>query len=103
MSESVRLSHTAALILQTIDGGCRYGFDIMDATGLPSGTVYPALRRMEADGLIASQWEAEKKALAEQRPARKYYRLTRGGTHTLEQSQKRYPLLAKLAPAKAKD
>jgi len=102
MSESVKLSHTAALILQTIESGCRYGFDIMDATGLPSGTVYPALRRMEADGLIASQWEAEKKALAEQRPARKYYRLTRGGSQTLEHSQKRYPLLAKLVPTRTK-
>ena len=68
----------------------------MDATGLPSGTVYPALRRMEAEGLIASQWEAEKKALAEQRPARKYYRVTRAGTEVLEFSQKRYPLLTKL-------
>ncbi|HEY1946951.1 MAG TPA: PadR family transcriptional regulator, partial [Bryobacteraceae bacterium] len=80
MSETVKLSHTAALILQTIDNGCSYGFDIMDETGLPSGTVYPALRRMEGEGLIASQWESEKKALAEQRPARKYYRVTRSGT-----------------------
>ena len=52
MSDSAKLSHTAALILQTIDQGSRYGFDIMDQTGLPSGTVYPALRRMEAEGLI---------------------------------------------------
>ena len=29
----------------------------MDTTGLPSGTVYPALRRMEAAGLIDSAWE----------------------------------------------
>jgi PadR family transcriptional regulator len=98
MSDTVKLSHTAALILQTIDNGCSYGFDIMDETGLPSGTVYPALRRMEGEGLIASQWESEKKALAEQRPARKYYRVTRSGTQVLEQSQKRYPLLGKLIP-----
>ncbi len=97
MSDSAKLSHTAALILQTVDHGCSYGFDIMDETGLPSGTVYPALRRMEKEGLIASQWEAEKKALAEQRPARKYYRVTRVGTQVLEQSQKRYPLLGKLS------
>ena len=68
----------------------------MDATGLPSGTVYPALGRMETEGLISSQWESEKKALAEQRPARKYYRITRPGSDVLEQSQKRYPLLNKL-------
>ena len=51
------LSLSAAAILQAIDHGYGYGFDIMDATGLPSGTVYPALRRMEAAGLIASRWE----------------------------------------------
>ena len=37
-----------ALILQALDNGYYYGFDIMDVTGLPSGTVYPALRRMES-------------------------------------------------------
>lgn len=100
MSDYAKLSHTAALILQTIDNGASYGFDIMDATGLPSGTVYPALRRMETEGLISSQWEAEKKAIAEQRPARKYYRVTRTGAQVLEQSQKRYPLLVKLTSAK---
>ena len=100
MGDTTKLSHTAALILQTVDRGYSYGFDIMDATGLPSGTVYPALRRMEAEGLISSQWESEKKATAEQRPARKYYRMTRAGTQVLEQSQRRYPLLEKLAAAK---
>ena len=96
MSDLTKLSHTAAIILQTVDQGLRYGFDIMDATGLPSGTVYPALRRMEAEGLITSRWESEKKAVSEQRPARKYYRITRAGSEVLEQSQRRYPLLANL-------
>src|SRR5213075_3076347 len=91
------LSFSATVILQAVANGCSYGFDIMDATGLPSGTVYPALRRMETEDLIASQWESPKKALAEQRPTRKYYRITSEGTAVLEQSQKRYPLLGKLA------
>ena len=30
----------------------------MEITGLPSGTVYPAMRRLERDGLIRSQWES---------------------------------------------
>ena len=42
----IGFQHTAALILQTVDHGCSYGFDIMDETGLPSPMVYPALRRM---------------------------------------------------------
>ena len=102
MSELRALSHTAALILQTIDNGSRYGFDIMDATGLPSGTVYPALRRMETEGIIGSQWESEKKAQSEQRPPRKYYKITHAGARVLGASQKRYPLVEKLAALKTR-
>ncbi len=97
MAAGSKLSHTAALILQAIHAGDGYGFSVMEMTGLPSGTVYPAMRRMERDGLIRSQWEKEAIAGAEQRPPRKYYKLTRSGRTTLETSQSRYPLLAKLA------
>jgi DNA-binding PadR family transcriptional regulator len=89
-------SHTSAMLLQTIDAGHIYGLSIMGATGLPSGTVYPALRRLERDNLIQSQWEKQSVADAEQRPARKYYKLTRAGREVLEESRKRYPLLAKI-------
>jgi PadR family transcriptional regulator, regulatory protein PadR len=99
MTEAAKLSHTAALILQAIGAGEGYGFSVMEMTGLPSGTVYPAMRRLERDGLIRSQWERQSIADAEQRPPRKYYKLTRHGRETLEASQKRYPLLAKLASA----
>ncbi len=94
-----RLSHTAAMILQAIGAGYGYGYTLMEVTGLPSGTVYPAMRRLERDGLIRSQWERQAIADAELRPARKYYRLTRPGEAALEASRKRYPLLGKLAPA----
>lgn len=93
MADDVKLTHTSALILQTIGAGYRYGFDVMEATGLPSGTVYPALRRLEQLGLIHSTWEKESKALAEQRPARKYYKLTSPGEKTLVKAVERYPLL----------
>src|SRR6266436_2284777 len=102
MEKPLRLSHTSALILQTISQGYRYGFDIMDVTGLPSGTVYPALRRLERDQLIQSKWESE--ALAKDRPPRKNYRVTRLGNDVLTGALRRYPLLERLAPeAKAKD
>jgi PadR family transcriptional regulator PadR len=96
MTDAPKLSHTAALILQAIGAGQGYGFSVMEITGLPSGTVYPAMRRLERDGLIRSQWERQSIADAEQRPPRKYYKLTRAGRDTLEASCKRYPLLAKL-------
>jgi DNA-binding PadR family transcriptional regulator len=99
MAGEPKLSHTAALILQAIDAGYIYGFSVMETTGLPSGTVYPALRRLERDELIRSQWEQESIAEEEQRPQRKYYKLTRAGKSTLEASRKRYPLLAKLIPS----
>ena len=99
MAGEVKLSHTAAMILQALHAGYIYGFSIMEVTGLPSGTVYPAVRRLERDELIISQWEKQTIADAEQRPLRKYYKLTRAGRATLEASQKRYPLLTKLVPA----
>ena len=93
-----KLSHTAALILQALDAGFVYGFSIMEMTGLPSGTVYPAMRRLERDELIRSHWERQSIADAEQRPARKYYKLTPAGKATLESSRRRYPLLERLIP-----
>jgi DNA-binding PadR family transcriptional regulator len=97
MASELKLSHTAALILQAVQTGDGYGFSVMELTGLPSGTVYPAMRRLERDGLVVSQWEKQAIADAGQRPPRKYYQLTKAGQATLTASQRRYPLLAKLA------
>lgn len=99
MASDAKLSHTAAMILQAIDAGFVYGFSIMEMTGLPSGTVYPAMRRLERDELISSRWERQSIADAEQRPSRKYYKITAAGKATLESSRKRYPLLQRLIPA----
>src|ERR1700681_3034195 len=98
METSARISHTSALILQTIRSGYIYGFDIMDVTGLPSGTIYPALRRLEKDSLVRGDWENSKVALRQERPPRRYYKLTRQGRETLAYAVERYPLLARLAP-----
>jgi PadR family transcriptional regulator PadR len=98
MTKSSRLTHITALILQAIDSGFVYGFSIMEMTGLPSGTVYPAMRRMEEDLLICSRWERQAIADREQRPPRKYYKLTTGGKTALKTSRKRYPLVERLVP-----
>ena len=99
MAVEAKLSHTAAMILQAIHAGYGYGFSVMEVTGLPSGTVYPAMRRLEQTDLVRSQWERQSTADAELRPPRKNYKLTRSGRATLEASQKRYPLLVKLIPS----
>jgi DNA-binding PadR family transcriptional regulator len=92
------LSLSAAVILQAVANGYHYGFDIMDATGLPSGTVYPALRRMESAGFVESEWEDAEAAQREARPPRKYYRITRPGAQTLGDAAARY----RLTPAHAR-
>lgn len=98
MAGEPKLSHTAALILQAIHAGHIYGFNVMEVTGLPSGTVYPAMRRLERDEFITSRWERQSIADAEQRPPRKYYKLTREGRETLTIMAKRYPLLTRMIP-----
>ncbi|HEY3734113.1 MAG TPA: helix-turn-helix transcriptional regulator [Streptosporangiaceae bacterium] len=55
----------------------RYGYDLMKAAGLPSGTLYPLLARLETRGLVASAWEVPGRD--GERP-RRYYRLTSEGT-----------------------
>jgi DNA-binding PadR family transcriptional regulator len=87
------LSYAVTIILQTLASGYQYGFDIMDVTGLPSGTVYPALRRLEDLGFVESKWEKHAIAQREARPPRKYYELTREGETALAEAVKRYKLI----------
>ena len=106
MGSKVNLSFSGTAILQAVAHDYHYGFDIMDVTGLPSGTVYPALRRLEAAGLVASKWEDDDTARKEQRPARKYYKLTAAGRHSLSEAVVRYRRLEgvlsrKVRPSKA--
>jgi DNA-binding PadR family transcriptional regulator len=86
--------------LQAVANGYLYGFDIIDITGLPGGTVYPALRRLEEAGHLTSQWEQPSVAQAGQRPPRKYYELTRGGREALAEAVKRFRLLEQTQASK---
>jgi DNA-binding PadR family transcriptional regulator len=56
----------------------RYGLEIGDGAGLPSGTVHPILARLEGAGWVESRWE-EVDPRQVGRPPRRYYRLTAGG------------------------
>jgi len=88
-----RLSITAVAVLQAVANGFAYGFDVIDATGLPSGTVYPALSRLERDGFVRSAWEDESVAHAGGRPARRYYRVTGPGARALAEAREYYRAL----------
>jgi DNA-binding PadR family transcriptional regulator len=80
----MRMTLATTLVMQAIGAGHRHGFDIVEVTGYPTGTVYPALRRLERDGYVRSRWEAERSAARDGRPARRYYELTATGVKALE-------------------
>jgi PadR family transcriptional regulator PadR len=84
------LTYPTTLVLAALASGIRHGFDVLDATGLPSGTVYPILRRLERERLVSAAWEDAAIAHDEQRPPRRYYKLTAGGKATLEIARARY-------------
>ena len=54
----------------------RYGYDLMKAANLKSGTLYPLLGRLEDQKLVTSAWETPKQE--GERP-RRYYQLTAEG------------------------
>ncbi len=59
----------------------QYGYSLRQALadgGMPieEGTLYPLLRRLEAQGLLASEWNVEFS------PPRRYYRLSSDGERT---------------------
>lgn len=76
-------------VLGALAEGHSYGFDLIERTGLPSGTVYPALASLEKRILVDSRWEDEDEARGEGRPRRRYYRITPAGLTALEEAARR--------------
>ena len=94
MARRINLTYATGMVLQAVDAGYRYGFDVMDASGLPDGTVYPALRRLEAAELLTARWEDDASAEEEKRPPRRYYQLTPAGLEKLAEARARFRGLA---------
>jgi PadR family transcriptional regulator, regulatory protein PadR len=77
--------HLDALLLAVVAAGPAHGYRILEdlkrrsggTFDLPEGTVYPALHRLERDGLLASRW-----TLSSGR-RRRVYRITRRGRSAL--------------------
>ena len=88
-----KLGYATVAIMKAIRRGYAYGVDIMEVTGLPSGTVYPALGSLEERGFVRSRWERRAEADAERRPRRRYYRLTGSGESALDGAIQRLALL----------
>ncbi|MFF9033946.1 helix-turn-helix transcriptional regulator [Streptomyces sp. NPDC014892] len=73
------------LVLRTLletPAKARYGLELSDAAGLPTGTIHPILARLEGAGWLESFWEDrnEIEKTDPPRPRRRYYRFTSGGT-----------------------
>ena len=72
-----RLSCSAVRRVSSDDPAApRYGYDLMKAAGLKSGTLYPLLARLADQKLVTSAWETPQ---ADGDRPRKYYRLTGEG------------------------
>jgi len=81
--------HLDGLILATLAAGPAHGYAVIEqlkrrsggAFELAEGTVYPVLHRLEADGLLESEWSTSSGR------RRRVYRLTRRGRATLSEQQ----------------
>ncbi len=79
------------LVLKTLARGPEHGYGITchilaasdDKLRVEEGSLYPALRRMEAAGLIKAEWKA-----SENNRRARYYSLTKAGEKRLAQEMK---------------
>lgn len=85
----IRMTQATALILRALATGHRHGFEIMEVTGLASGTVYPVLRRLEQEEAVESVWEPEGAQGVRKGPRRRLYALTPGGDRHAEQAARK--------------
>jgi DNA-binding PadR family transcriptional regulator len=78
--------HLDSLLLATVEGGAHHGYAIREALrvdsggrfDLPSGTIYPALYRLERAGLVVGRWTT-----VGERRQRRSYELTAAGRTAL--------------------
>ncbi|HYJ82107.1 MAG TPA: helix-turn-helix transcriptional regulator [Allosphingosinicella sp.] len=70
--------HARALLAALASAGPRwsYGYELSSLTAIRSGTLYPLLIRLEAQGYLEAEWQPPAGA---GRPPRHAYRLTAAG------------------------
>ena len=79
MTRKRALSSTARALLAALleaRGRWSYGYELASLTGIKSGTLYPLLIRLEAQGYLQAEWQPP---VASGRPPRHAYRLTAAG------------------------
>jgi len=93
MERDLRKGSSKVLILNMLSEGPMYGYQIAKELkrrsdgyfSFKEGTLYPALHRLEKDGLLRSEWQ-----IVEKGPSRKYYHLTEEGRKVLADSTKEW-------------
>jgi PadR family transcriptional regulator PadR len=90
MAKTTALAFGQVSVLHAVADGNRFGFEIMDTTGLTSGSVYPTLDKLESLGFLTSEWEDAKIARRDKRPPRRYFDLTPAGAAALAEALQRY-------------
>lgn len=76
MGLRIRLSRQTLAILDALlvrPGQWHHGYSLSQSTGIPSGTLYPILMRLEKLQWLATRWEEAK---TPGRPPRHLYRLS---------------------------
>ena len=82
MAQIPRMTLQTQLVLRAMlaePAAERYGLQLCEETGLPSGTIYPIVARLEQLGWVESSWEDPHEHIEAGRPRRRYYRLTEEG------------------------
>jgi PadR family transcriptional regulator len=82
MTQGPRMTLQTQLVLRALlaePGAERYGLQLCAENGLPAGTIYPIVARLEQLGWVHSSWEDPDEHAAAGRPRRRYYRLTEEG------------------------
>lgn len=92
----IRMTYATGMVLQALDAGYRYGFDIAQAARLRPGSVYQILHRLEEAGLAEARWEDAERARAEGRPSRRYYRLAGEAAELVAEAGRCFPTLERL-------
>jgi PadR family transcriptional regulator PadR len=65
-----------AIALMADPNGRHWGYELSKQSGVRSGVMYPALRRMLDAGWLADGWEDQAQTGRAKRPPRRYYELT---------------------------
>jgi transcriptional regulator len=97
MDSSLLWGTVDMLILDVISRGPNYGYRIAQTVAgqskgyfdLKEGSLYPALHRLERQGLLGSYWVA-----TDEGRRRKFYKLTASGRRALERKRKAWSQFA---------